>query len=243
MIATSFIARCISLSAVCRYLQDSHMRAGFHLHQPARAATATASSFGVLKFVVPVKARMSATATAAEPAVAGSNAPEPQTEPTTGVTEPPVASAAAAPEAVAAKPEPSLPDAASDPVVAGVLKRFIQQYETKDTVQQVGPYSRLLEPLHLHGLRCQENSPSDSSMNLPSSVLRLSTYRLMDSSCHSMNRLISTGGCLTWLCRALPRLLLSMLAHMTHHFAVRGPLHPASHHAPSFPCRWPVSAF
>lgn len=108
--------------------QETLMRAGIRLCQPARAA---ASGSVIINSVVPFKARMS-TAAAAEPAAA---APEQKPDAVPVAPDAPAA-AAATPDQPVESTAP-LPDASSDPIVAGVLKRFVQQYETKDTKEQV----------------------------------------------------------------------------------------------------------
>jgi hypothetical protein len=123
LVMLSIRSRCISMVLSAEH-QETLMRAGIRLYQPARAASGTFA----LHCSLPVKVRMSAAA--AEPE-AGAAAPEPQ------APVPPVASAST-PVAPTDAPVSSLPDsAAADPVVAGVLQRFIRQYETKDTKEQV----------------------------------------------------------------------------------------------------------
>ena len=111
-------AQRISQGVACRS-QENLMRAGIRLaqtNQVVASGSFLASSF------FPFKGRMS-TAAAAEPAA---TSPEPKQD-----------VAAPAGTVVESAAIPELPDASSDPVVAGVLKRFVQQYETKDTKEQV----------------------------------------------------------------------------------------------------------
>lgn len=99
--------------------QENVMRAGIRLAQTNRVV---ASGSFLANSFVPFKGRM-LTEAAAEPAAA---APEPKQD-----------VAAPAGTVVESAASPELPDASSDPVVAGVLQRFVQQYETKDTKEQV----------------------------------------------------------------------------------------------------------
>lgn len=103
----------VGVDQYCIILRFPLMLAGIRFYPRTHAGSFKSSL--LLGLFVPAQPRMSATA--AEPA-----ASEPQASP-------------AAPDTSATTPAPAaLPD---DPVVSGVLSRFIRQYETKDTAEQV----------------------------------------------------------------------------------------------------------